>query len=86
MTGQHKDRLSDAAKTLLPHSTWHAVVLMSWVPHLRQFEVSSSVSGPTDASVSAHDILVDCTPAMINPHDIGSRATQQSPRARSTST
>ena len=37
--GQHKERLSDAAKSLLPHSTWHAVVLISWIPHLRQFEV-----------------------------------------------
>jgi hypothetical protein len=38
LSGRYGDRLDGAQKSLLPRSGWHATRLMSWTPHLRQFQ------------------------------------------------
>ncbi len=37
--GRDGERVAEMGRALLPGTTWHATRLMSWIPHLRQFQV-----------------------------------------------
>lgn len=39
--GRDGERVAEMGRALLPGTTWHATRLMSWIPHLRQFQVAA---------------------------------------------